>query len=393
MEENENVVTEATPEQENQGQAIHNVGVDTVNLVNEDASSFISSADFANIPERNRELVMEENRWIERARRDRERLSLSREDIIDNSPRGQVRPISVEGERPTSEADNDAIDSFIEEKPEPVKKVRKVKKVVPKKETGKPEILKTGLDAIFNKGTKIVGRKRVFMSDSEYLIPKDEENQLIEIVPILKIAERVFSEMYLDFDIIVKKTTKIINFIFHFPNVEIQNSVGDTHPITNLYVTAEFKWSLDGSFKFIGFYGQRTSFSIREWESKYVHSHLESNLKSRQSFCTGSNTPLDKMRREKLSIETLKKEMFAEDYFFTLINNIEMYIKWESLEGGPHCYLEGIGNNSGSLGDIIANFSTNSISVSAYMFNILNNNPSLIKFTKRLSIFSFNIDY
>lgn len=124
-------------------------------------------------------------------------------------------------------------------------------------------------------------------------------------------------------------------FIF-FPEVTIRNSYGMEHKITDLYLILKMD-NLGRTHQTI--WGIRASYSDRELECGYAHSHLptrqEATLGYIGRFCLGEG-PI------RLILSKLSKE-FNEVDFRMLLMHIKKYVAWESLEGTPHIEMSRMG--------------------------------------------------
>jgi len=152
-----------------------------------------------------------------------------------------------------------------------------------------------------------------------------------------KIKEKlyqIFGEKYVD----IKEDG---GCIIHFPKITITNSKNDEHTITDLYI--QLGWRYDSNRNVSIFYntlkGIRLSFSPVEIYKGYIHSHLptldieeeeeEQNVRiSFTDFCLGSDG---------ISVVLASLNLqFTIDNFIILLNFINDFIRWESLEGGPY---------------------------------------------------------
>jgi hypothetical protein len=126
----------------------------------------------------------------------------------------------------------------------------------------------------------------------------------------------------------------------HYPSLTIENSTGQSHIIKDLYV----KYGLDlnqGSQTVkleTHLQGMRATRSIEEWSSGYIHSHLPSNKNGWSSFsdfCMGKATnPLPALMNE-MNMSMLVDEEWLDTYELFMMQ-LDTYVRWESLEGGPY---------------------------------------------------------
>lgn len=142
------------------------------------------------------------------------------------------------------------------------------------------------------------------------------------------------------YDCITRKNNVYINYLIHFPEINIVNSKDEKHTIKDLYVCLQFdlQHRLIGKMK-----GFRTSFSAVEIVNYYVHSHLNtrelkganSNYMSKGEFCVGIGQPIE------LSITKLNT-IYDEEILASLCMQLESYLSWESLEGTPYIKLSSL---------------------------------------------------
>lgn len=119
----------------------------------------------------------------------------------------------------------------------------------------------------------------------------------------------------------------------YFPEITIINSNNNSHEIKDLYIYFQF---ITKTLKFYNsfFQGFRTTVTQSELSTDYGHSHLGGLNGS--SFCMGEG-PI------KLIIIDLYRE-YNSQLFEAFLLNLDEYLKWESLEGTPHRYLEKLNN-------------------------------------------------
>lgn len=165
--------------------------------------------------------------------------------------------------------------------------------------------------------------------------------------------------------------------MIHFPLINITNSKGDTHIIKDLFFRISLQ-TIDTSRDRkanIACEGTRTTYSIKELDSKYTHSHLsEKAWRSFSEFCLGSSN-FNVLRI------TLQLTLDENDWWLFLLS-IENYLKWESTEGGPYKYMKEINYNS----------STDSSQYVAELERLMNIMPySIFEFNDDLSVNSASL--
>jgi len=140
-----------------------------------------------------------------------------------------------------------------------------------------------------------------------------------------------------------------IRVVLHYPEITIRNERGATHLIRDLFVSFFVTWdendlNADPIFRFVN--GSRSTYTLLEYWSNFVHSHLFSRSLADSSqgkldfddFCVGSS--------DMMSTMSLLCENYSDEMFELLIFQIENFVSWESLEGGPYrqiAYIDKIG--------------------------------------------------
>lgn len=184
---------------------------------------------------------------------------------------------------------------------------------------------------------------------------------LQQVVPIL-------NEMYPDrFDIkftfthadnVSEGYAQIIRIQIKYPEITITNTNQERHEIKDLYVQLEFKRDSRTSiyrFNESEIRGIRQTVHITEYRCGYVHSHLpsanfsDSNQRSYWStFCLGHGGMQQTLlffRDECLPVAKADNNYtFDTNLFRLLFIQLNQYVKWESLEGGPHYRISQIGD-------------------------------------------------
>lgn len=127
-----------------------------------------------------------------------------------------------------------------------------------------------------------------------------------------------------------------------FESFDISNRDGRSRAIRDLYVTIPFKKYSDGRFKPVGcLLGTRSKITGNEYNSRYIHSHLPTGVRIFSRFCLGGGTPMANMMADlSMNFDMLK--------FDFLLSQLHGYVRYESLEGGPHIRMENIDSMSGS---------------------------------------------
>lgn len=129
--------------------------------------------------------------------------------------------------------------------------------------------------------------------------------------------------------------------IILFPELTLTNSEDSRHDVKDLYVKFNVlpkieQFGKTGTYKAeIKMTGRRGKLTLREYESGYHHSHLPTSLRNWGEFCLGSSA-------FKMVLEETKMEL-SEDAWMKLLLSLPNYLNWESLEGGPHFKMRGLG--------------------------------------------------
>lgn len=116
-----------------------------------------------------------------------------------------------------------------------------------------------------------------------------------------------------------------------FPEIEISNKNDNKHIIKDLYVKIGYK--INGSnVKLTELQGYRGKMTYEEHSSKYSHSHLPSSgLNSFAPFCLGSSEMAD-LKNDWVITE----DDFDQILFELFLYQLDAYVRWESLDGGPY---------------------------------------------------------
>lgn len=134
---------------------------------------------------------------------------------------------------------------------------------------------------------------------------------------------------------------KQVELIIHFPLIEITNSEKRKHIIQDLYVAIPMAWKGDAGYINGGIEGIRATLTPEEAFSGYSHSHLPSYQRKQPDwaeFCLGSGKgPM---------YSAINSLVMLEDWdllkFEVLLMQLDKYVRWESLEGGPYRQIKEI---------------------------------------------------
>lgn len=205
---------------------------------------------------------------------------------------------------------------------------------------------------------------------------------------VYSLAKKVFEEAFYDFDIHLLKSDQSFWIIFKYPEVEVTNSIPDVHHIYDMYVTGIFHFD-NARLSFNELQGQRTKFTTAEHQSKYVHSHLRSEMYYPQTFCLGDDTALQNFKHRQLYFN--EEDQAIKDYFFEYMMNVEQYICWESQEGGPYTYIDRVELNL-KVGDIVEANSIKKETVVERITDILMRNPACLKLYKKGNFIQYHLN-
>jgi len=182
--------------------------------------------------------------------------------------------------------------------------------------------------------------------DKERLAKLKAEQELIatKIAMIKSVAEEVypglwdFAEVSQTRDFCYDSSNKY-RLVIHFPEIDITNANNLHHTIKDLYVLFFFNKDL----KLFGssIYGNRATRTYNEVRVQYFHSHRQQGNSENNPywavFCLGGATPI--------SIAFLNaSHQTTEDNLRHLLYILDIYVGWESLEGGPYCRMEKVLN-------------------------------------------------
>jgi len=209
-----------------------------------------------------------------------------------------------------------------------------------------------------------------------------------------------------DYDILYgmdgrKSDRNDFTLILRYRNVKISNSFEMEHEIGDFIVKSIGKHTFITSdsqikVKMLGaIYGVRMSFTPADAAKNYQHSHLSSTMTNFGSFCTGVESYS--------SGEGYASEIDLQSHVFKL----DQFLRWESLEGGPHMKMEEINihgkqvrilqttvNKSREVSDNYINFMINAINstekkfdVFADCFDLIANGNGELKFVVDYNMF------
>lgn len=141
----------------------------------------------------------------------------------------------------------------------------------------------------------------------------------------------------------------VYTLIIKFPKIEIVNGKEGKHTIRDLYI----KWQFTKGFVIKDpLVGIRGLVDYVEYKCGYAHSHLphasyKSSSSSWSPFCLGSGEFAQANSEWRMT-----DHKFTQEGFELFLYQLDAYVKWESLQGGPYMRMENIaiGNSSRYLG-------------------------------------------
>ena len=136
----------------------------------------------------------------------------------------------------------------------------------------------------------------------------------------------------------IQKDGNEVYFVFWFPEKKITNSKGQEHTMLDVGFSITFSINYDGTINFTDIQYFRKTITYLEYLASYGFSHGSNGIHG-GSLCFGSG-PINHTRG--LMYEHNWVE-FNVDLFEMLIFQLECYLGWESLEGGPYKKIASIG--------------------------------------------------
>lgn len=205
-----------------------------------------------------------------------------------------------------------------------------------------------------------------FMSKDEFIIDEIWEYDMHKLLSdTFNAAVMILPNGIKDIDIsFYGNGIKYIELIIRWGDVEITNTYEQVHPLLGMYTRCNLEY-YGGKIKMTRFNMFRDKYTKFERQQGYFHSHVSSssNIRYFASVCLGnSNLRTTFMRR----IATRNFDIYR------LFMYIEAFIKWESLEGGPHFRLSNLYNNIGEK------FNINSVAIEDIISIVENMNMEII---------------
>lgn len=140
-------------------------------------------------------------------------------------------------------------------------------------------------------------------------------------------------------------TKNFKRLLIHFPEFTMTNSRNETYTIKDYYIAIIFN-SDCSKLATSSLYGIRTTFTVEEYLTGFMHSHAETSYAGEPEhyttwrlLCLGSDTALTEICCTLAS--NLNKE-----YLHELLLLLNIYVNWESIEGGPYRRFKDVYLNS-----------------------------------------------
>lgn len=156
-----------------------------------------------------------------------------------------------------------------------------------------------------------------------------------------RLVPKVFPEDRFDIQI----HPSYLNLILYYPTLDITNSAGQIHTITDFY----FMLKIDSNMRLYDVYTARASFSEkdvfnRNGGSFQVYNHSHSGNRNvgywGSGFCFGGGTLIGR------TVESLYNKIDFRT-FTTFLVNLDDILHWESIEGGPFYRISDLVSTSG----------------------------------------------
>jgi hypothetical protein len=144
-----------------------------------------------------------------------------------------------------------------------------------------------------------------------------------------------------------------MSLILRFPEVTIRNGRRGERVLYDLFVRLKFNEKLVLTESM---HGRRGAVTYSEYKTGYRHSHLPSSSSHTQDissicdwkqFCLGSSEIAAIQRDWKIDRDSSVGEAFDIIQFELFMYQIQAYVSWESLGGGPHIRMENVTRHEG----------------------------------------------
>lgn len=129
------------------------------------------------------------------------------------------------------------------------------------------------------------------------------------------------------------------SYIIRFPEIVITNSNKKKHTIRDLFVRLDFNSTFTNILGLPS--AMRMTLDHNELYSGYRHSHIHVNVNNWSIFCVG-DTNITQL------IQTFMSSSIVPDKFIGFLYQLNEYVRWESLEGGPYIRIDTIRQQAGT---------------------------------------------
>ena len=191
----------------------------------------------------------------------------------------------------------------------------------------------------------------------------EAEKELIKIKEVVKSNEKTLLEIKKSLTEIFEDNWDIqedfddykynMSLILRFPEVTIRNGRRGKRVLYDLFVRLKFNEKLVLTESM---HGRRGAVTYSEYKTGYRHSHLPSssshteaisNICNWKQFCLGSSEIAAIQRDWKIDRDSSVGEAFDIIQFELFMYQIQAYVSWESLGGGPHIRMENVTRHEG----------------------------------------------
>lgn len=183
--------------------------------------------------------------------------------------------------------------------------------------------------------TELVIKEGTTYSGTPLLFSTFEE----EIASIIKVTLPSTT----DFEI-RKFNDKEYTLILHYPKVEVTNSANEHYIAYDFFIKILF--GTDPTKTYVTYKNMsftRTTVTEKEYEGNWFHPHIKGTIGAFSSnFCLGSG-PLKNLIQMISDGGTFHLTNTA---VFALLTNLDTYLKWESIEGGPYVRIPTLLSNT-----------------------------------------------
>jgi len=192
---------------------------------------------------------------------------------------------------------------------------------------------------------------------------REAEKELIKIKEVVKSNEKNLLEIKKSLTEIFEDNWDIqedfenskynMSLILRFPEVTIRNGRRGKRVLYDLFVRLKFNEKLVLTE---GMHGRRGAVTYSEYKTGYRHSHLPSSSSHTENissicdwrqFCLGSSEIAAIQRDWKIDRDSSIGEAFDIIQFELFMYQIQAYVSWESLGGGPHIRMENVTSHEG----------------------------------------------